>query len=495
MRGILFILLFILFFLFSVHTLTDINQDIGLHFVLGKKILKEGLVPQTNLFSYTAPDFPTPNHHWLGEVFLYLGSLFYGLKGLIVFKAFMLSGAFIFAMLAFTKKDAGILGFLAGLISISILIDRTYVRPEMFSFLFLGWYLFVLYRQKSEKLLFTLPFIQLLWVNTHIYFFIGPVIYAIFLIQHYINAKPVTLKNPITLIGLAIVLVNFVNPAGWVGALYPLFIFNNYAIPILENISPFSLGAYNYPPLPLWALAAGISISVVGFIVNRKNLKNNIFGLGILAVGTALALLMVRNIPIFALIMLPVNIKNFYEAGFRPRNKFAVFGAAILLIILIPYVLNSNIYKVSGYNRTFGLNTPAYGEKAIEFIKDNNLHGPIFNNINAGSFLIWKLPGERVFIDTRPEAYPSDFVKNEYIAMQKDAGVWQEYSEKYSINLIFYAWRETKYTSWADMFLKNISNNKNWALVYLDDNIVIFLKNTPENSTVIGKYLIKANYK
>ncbi|MDO8669679.1 MAG: hypothetical protein Q7K65_05290 [Candidatus Buchananbacteria bacterium] len=463
--------------------------------MLGEKILKEKSVPQINLFSYTAPDFPTPNHHWLGEVFLYLGSLFGGLRGLIIFKALVLSGAFILAIFAFKKKGGDVLAVFMGLNAIFILIDRTYVRPEIFSFLFLGWYLFVLFRQDSKKLLFTLPFIQLIWVNTHIYFFIGPVIYAIFLIQYYITIKTFKLKDQTILIGLIIALVNFINPTSWVGALYPVFVFNNYAIPILENISPFGLGAYSYPSLALWALSIGMVISVIGFIVNRKKIKNNIFELGIIIIGVILALIMIRNVPIFALIMLPVNIKNFYEAGFRPNNKAIVFGIIILLFILIQYVTNSKIYEMARYNRTFGLNIPTYGENAIRFIKENNLHGPIFNNINAGSYLIWKLPEEKVFVDTRPEAYPDYFIRDEYIAMQKDPEKWETYSEKYNINLVFYAWIETKYTDWANAFLKNISNNKNWGLVYLDDNITIFLKNTPENSEIIEKYLIEANYK
>ena len=444
---------------------------------MGAKILKEWSVPQTNLFSFTAPDFPTQNHHWLGEVFLYLGSIINGLKGLIIFKALVLTGALALAFFAFTKKDNWLLPVLVGLNSIFILIDRTYVRPEIFSFLFMGWYLFVLFRKDSKKLIFTLPFIQLIWVNTHIYYFIGPILYLFFFIQHYIDTRSFKLKDRFLLTGLVIGLVNLINPAGWLGAMYPLFIFNDYAIPILENLPIFKLWPYNYPALAIWALGIGIAISLISFVINRKNLKNNIFGLGMALFGIIMSIIMVRNMPIFALIMIPVNIKNFYEAGFILRNKTGIktvfFGIGLLLLVLIQFVLNGKIYEASRYGRAYGLIVPEYGEEATKFIRDNNLHGPIFNNINTGSYLIWKLPEEKVFVDTRPEAYPANFIKDEYIAMQKDSEKWDILSEKYNINMIFYTWVEANYTDWANIFLKNI----------------------PENSGVIDKYKIDANYK
>jgi len=43
------------------------TEDLGRHLLLGKIILAERAVPQTNLLTYTHPEFPFINHHWLSE--------------------------------------------------------------------------------------------------------------------------------------------------------------------------------------------------------------------------------------------------------------------------------------------------------------------------------------------------------------------------------------------------------------------------------------------
>jgi len=64
----------ILVFVLSFHTTTrEWSQDLSRHLKLGEIISKEHDFPRTNLFSYTFPDFPFANHHWLAEVdFLFL---------------------------------------------------------------------------------------------------------------------------------------------------------------------------------------------------------------------------------------------------------------------------------------------------------------------------------------------------------------------------------------------------------------------------------------
>ncbi|HOW97928.1 MAG TPA: hypothetical protein P5567_01780 [Kiritimatiellia bacterium] len=46
-------------------------EDLGRHLLLGRLILDRGSVPDTNLLTYTWPDYPFINHHWLSEVVFY----------------------------------------------------------------------------------------------------------------------------------------------------------------------------------------------------------------------------------------------------------------------------------------------------------------------------------------------------------------------------------------------------------------------------------------
>lgn len=481
MNKVLVIFLLTLVFVFSIHTFTSVNQDIGRHLMLGKIIWETKEIPKTNLFSYTNPDFPFVNHHWLAEFFLYFGFLAVGLKGLIVLKAVIITVSFALALFAAYKREQILPAIIAGLISIFILIERTDVRPEIFSFLFLGWYLFILFRKSDSKLVWTLPIVQLLWVNTHIYFFLGPLIFLLF----FMTRGVLILNDRLKLIpvGLLIFLVNFLNPFGWQGAFYPFFVLNDYGYSIIENQGPFFLKAWSYPWLTTYALFIGIVFGVISFLLNLKNFRKNIFEFLLFIASIILALKMIRNYPIFALTMLPVSLKNFYEAKYGREGKSATpilnhmnynwsFAFLAFLIILIFSVSGNQIYEEARFGRKFGLDVPVGTQAAVDFVRENKLPGPIFNNFDVGSFLIWKLPEEKVFIDGRPEAYPADFIQNIYIPMQEEPELWEKYSKEYGINYVF--WLYTDITPWSQKFVQSMLSNPDWPLVYRNDSVMIF---------------------
>jgi hypothetical protein len=475
-------------FVLSLHTLTSINQDIGRHITIGEIIIDTWSIPDTNLFSYTAPDYPFMNHHWLGEVFLYVGSAILGLKWLIVLKAVLLTITFGLAVFAFYRKNSVVISAIVSISSMFILIERTDVRPEIFSFLYLAWFLFVLFRKPNSKLVWTLPFVQILWVNTHIYFILGPAIYMLFFVGRLIGNKfDFSCLNPKNIWPwAATVIAIFINPFFWRGALYPLYILRNYGYSIVENKSPFFLQAFGYPQLTTYALFVGITIVVISFVVNYRNITRNIFGVGLVIMGAGLALYMVRNFPVFAIIMIPVAVKNFYEAKINFEKKELYFAVIALLFALIISAFQNQIYPQAKMGRNFGLHVPYGAQNAVAFVRENKLEGPIFNNFDIGSFLIWKLPEEKVFIDGRPEAYPTDFIQEVYIPMQEDQDVWEKYSEEYGIKYIFWNYRDI--TPWSVKFVKRIQKDKNWPIIYNDGTMAILVKNTPEHRELINKY-------
>ena len=114
----------------------------------------------------------------------------------------------------------------------------------------------------------------------------------------------------------------------------------------------------------------------------------------------------------------------------------------------------------------------------------------MFNNYSNGSYLIWKLPEERVFIDSRVEAYPVDFLQKVYVGMQEDPVKWELYSKQYNINFIFYDYFDIN--DYSIKFLKHISSNEDWPLIYKDAWAAIYVRRTVENNDIIKKYEIKS---
>ena len=66
-RLILFLFIFVLFFLVCCFNL---DPDFGWHLSSGNFYLVHNYIPSTDIFSYTAPNFPWINHEWLLDVLI-----------------------------------------------------------------------------------------------------------------------------------------------------------------------------------------------------------------------------------------------------------------------------------------------------------------------------------------------------------------------------------------------------------------------------------------
>ncbi len=533
LNKIIIVLIFLLAGVMFFHSFTSINADIGRHLKVGEIIWQTGTVPKVNLLSFTAPEYPFVNHHWLSEVVFYkiysLGNDWMtGLKAVMFFKIAILLAAYLILFSIVRKNNIFSVVF-AFIVSIFVFSARTEPRPEIFSYLFFAAYLLIIYRARlatSDVLrtsdvhtsywLWFLPLIQLFWVNMHIYFIIGPIIFFFFLIDKAVNSK---FKNYNFIqnskleikVFILVILVNLANPNFIAGALYPLKVLNNYGYSVAENSSLFFLAKYFGQWAPQDKLFLISLFTLVGsFIISfwrTKFIKARIFDLLLVAMTAVLSFKMQRNIPLFALSLWPVMAENLSEifnfpaspAGrqFPIFNKFSILNLKKLLRLLIVLTLVAGIYLiVSGrfYDwldsaKMFGLNVSSAAQDGTDFIKINNIRGPVFNNFDIGSYLVWQLyPNQKVFVDGRPEAYPVGFFEDIYKPMQRDQKVWQEMSEKYGINYIFFAY--TDMTEWGEEFLTRINKDEEWPMVFLSDSIVVFLKNTDANRSIIDKYKI-----
>ena len=85
----LLVLVFALLFVLSIHSFNSIGQDIGRHLKVGEIIWQTNEIPKTNLFSFTEPNSPFTNHHWLSEVIFYHIFNLGGFTSLILVKVFL----------------------------------------------------------------------------------------------------------------------------------------------------------------------------------------------------------------------------------------------------------------------------------------------------------------------------------------------------------------------------------------------------------------------
>ncbi|OGM98984.1 MAG: hypothetical protein A2915_03415 [Candidatus Yanofskybacteria bacterium RIFCSPLOWO2_01_FULL_41_34] len=512
-KNYLFVLIFVLLGSFLIHNFDTIGQDIGRHLKVGEIIWQTKEVPKTNLFSFTEPDFPFINHHWLSEVIFFGIFSYFGFIGLTLVKTALVLIAFL--LLFFTIKHLWITdlrsrlstGFwsllVSFLLSMFIFIQRTEVRPEIFSFVILSFFLFAILKAKYEKnyfFLWFLPILELFWVNLHIYFFIGPFLLLAFLIDRLVSKRSDLIR--IVLIGSLTSLATLINPNGIQGALLPFKVLNEYGYNIVENQTLSFLANLRGFLLPVFIFKLSVVLLVISLILTAKKSKQRVFEILTMAFFVYAGFRMLRNLPLYALASFPIlailladvlQRFNLYKLEVKPQVKrlssfFKVLFSA-LIILLIFFVANNTYYRYMGVSRVSGFSVPNGLERAVDFVKQNNIKGPMFNNFDIGGYLIWQLyPQEKVFVDNRPEAYSVEFFSETYKPMQEDKKKWLEFSGKYGINFIFFGYNDV--TPWADNFLRNIAKNLDWKIVYINEDAIILLKNNSKNTGVISKFSI-----
>lgn len=513
-----------------VHSLGSINQDIGRHLKTGEIIWQTGHVPKVNLFSYTEPNTPFINHHWLSEVVFYLLNLYIGLKGLIIFKAGLLLVTFLLLWGTISKKVEPLLFTIAGLAGLLIMLGRTDVRPEIFSYLFLAYFLFAIFRAKYPekspngdlgagssqiKWIYATPLVQLLWTNMHIYFILGPALLGLFAVDRWFN-RDADWHLVAKITGLSI-LATLINPNFIQGALAPFNILNSYGYSIVENQSILFLKNYGILLTQINIFILATILFWLSYIpaIKKYGARGYIFEIGAGLAFTILGFDMIRNLGPYAIVYVPILALNL-QAWLSPiivSHKIKIGAYALFIVIclfLLNSVVNNNFYQWVGSGDRFGLEVSAGAEAGVNFVKDNKLAGPVFNNFDVGSYLIWKLypsasPAHTenncgttrseilsmcgVFVDGRPEAYSVDFFQKIYIPMQEDPTIWKHYADDiYHINYIFFDYHDI--TPWAQTFLSFISQDKNWPLIYQDGSVVIFVRRSPQNLPLIQQYQI-----
>lgn len=437
------------------------DQDLGRHIKSGELIVKTGQVASVNQFSYTYPDFPFINHHWFFQVLMYWVDQTIGIDLFLVVKILILLTS-TFLVLKIIPKEGEVLILPLGFVFIHVLRERVELRPEIFSFLFTSLILFILFRY-SKKGLYLIPLIQLIWVNTHIYFALGLIIQGVFLAGTLFK-RDFSKVRKLLIILFVSGLVTLINPNFTRGALYPFQIFGNYGYTIVENQNLFfleSIGFYNQNSI--WVkMGIFIAATCVGLAIYKR--KWNLSAFGILSLGVGLSLLNVRSFPYLFFLTLPASLLLFSQVR---RSNFWVG-----LNILVAGVL---LFECFGNLSNAEIRAGESAKEGVSFMLEKKLPQSIFNNFDIGSYITYRAyPEYQVFVDGRPEGYPKEFFKEVYIPMQESPEIFATQATKYEFKTVIFSVRDQ--TPWGQKFLSNMTKNDGWKPVYLDDFIVIFVR-------------------
>ncbi|NTU46680.1 hypothetical protein HGA88_03560 [Candidatus Roizmanbacteria bacterium] len=491
---------------------SDFNQDLGRHIKLGEIILKTGAIPNTNLFTYTNPQFPFVNHHWLFEVIAYLTFHTMGVTPLLVGKALLI----IASVLIVWRTAWKITGFWAAIgaatIVIPLLLERPDIRPEVFGYFFFAVMMGILYasekhpsfrlarnrcEEDSRQAGVTMqptawcwalqgiawyPVLLALWSNVHVTFVFGLFLTIIFIGERFLTRQLSTKMMFFT--AVAFFIVPFLNPHGVTGFFYPFFIFQNYGYSIVENQNVFFLAQMTHNTLLPYFFAVSPVVIAAGItLIITKKYRSAL----ILAVFFTLAIYQIRHWPFFvfaAIIPLAEALQFLISAVSQKKPQlfpYAKWGGIIVGIALLLWgsgnLISNSYYRIFDHQRQFGLRIEEDYKKATDFVKANQLPQPIFNNFDNGGYLDYALyPQYKTYVDNRPEAFPAEFLQKKYVQLEQDNNNRMRYFQNYGIQTVIVS--HTDATPWAGHFLANMIQDKEFKLVYYDSTSVIFVKNS-----------------
>lgn len=491
---ILFLCIF-LFLSFAEGNRLLADGDTGHHIRTGEYIIDTLTIPRHDIFSFLSPPIPWTAHAWLSEVIMAVIHRAFGLTGIVVFFAFLIASVYYLLFKVIQTYKGNILGaILVVILVIAASLIHWMARPHIFSLLLMvAWY-YILdsYQYNNRNYLYVLPPIMLLWVNLHGGFMAGFILIGVYLFGNLFGFfvsqedKRISYKKKAELLGLTVIaciLTSLINPHGYHILTFPFELTSNRLI--VDNVNEYMSPNF-HEPIPFKYL---LLLMIAAFAISKKEL--NVMEVVLALVFTYMALYSTRFIPLFAIIIAPILVKQAdlifeqadgrFFAFLKKRSDVIVSADAASKGFLWPIagILLTVVFAVSG-KIGYGYYEEATPARAMDFLKKENIRGNMFNNDEFGDYIIYAAwPKYKVFFDGRFDMYGEGRMK-EYLKVTRVQPGWKDVLEKYKIDWIIY-----NANSPLSLFLME---RDDWKLIYADKVANIFVKDTPDNRYLINKY-------
>jgi len=392
------------------------SDEIWCHLRIGTWILHNHAVPRTGLFSQFASsrwiDFSWIYDAFCGAVYAQLGLRAVPLL-LMMFRV---------ALAAVTFVVAGGRHNFWWAVALAALAQFAFFNPQplpnLFSICFLGlalhWILEARRRNELTRLLL-LPPLFWLWANLDAQFVLGLLLLLTLLFAEIIEetlrlvgiCKTDLPRIPLAhlvAIAAACVIATIITP--YFIHLIPAALQSAYGPVLFKNFAYMAAMSFRQPQPFVLALLLFSACLALG-----RQHSHDIFKIVLLVLWAALAFRIQRDnwtivLPSIAVIgeAFRAHSDERVVVGYRGWGREGLYlGAGVALVLALSFIfLPTNPRLETRVESVF----PA---KACDYIRNNHLAGPVFNDYGWGGYLMWRLPEYPVSIDERLNLYGDEF--------------------------------------------------------------------------------------
>ena len=488
------LLLLIVIANFALQPLTE--PDFGWHLRTGLDVLHQQLsLPETDPYSHTMPDWAWVEHAWLTDVLIAGIYTLFGALGVIVFFSCVTVGAW---LLGAAVASAGLaFRWLACTLSLWVALPYLGARTQLVTLLGIALLSWILKRWQdgNDSLSWWIPPLFLLWANLHGGFVVGLLLLGLVIattsIVRWLSDRRIVaggqfderlfsreeLKR-LALLAVASACLTLVNPYGW--RLYGEIVdslTNRFMLETLQEWQPFSLSALAGRRYMLYLAALGI-----GMALWYRRIQPVRWVVGV--VFLAFSFRHMRNIPFFLIWSLPFVadvMAHAFERSFRrwPLSdawaRKGELGAAVLLAGVLWWLGPEHVGRValSGTRPAEFFRATSYPIEAVEWLHAHHEQAGqrLYNDYAYGGFLLWWLPGTKVFIDGRMPAWQRGQrdILRDYLALTGEAPDMSVLA-KYSVD-----WALVKRQTPLE---EGLARSAAWSRVYDDEKAAIYRLNS-----------------
>lgn len=477
-RVVTFGALVLLFLAVAVNQIADF--DFWWLWATGRYVAENG-IPRTDAFSFASEGRPWIELRWLFCLGLYGASETLGYAGANLVKVGVL-GVTAGLTARVSRAWSPVAGAAVGLLAILAASPRFIIRPEVASYLFFALFLFLIarHREGNRKALFLLPVLQVVWVNTHTIFILGPLVALAYVAHTWLANEPDAnlrmrrRKDALLAFGLTAIAC-LINPYGFGSYTFAFQIFSEmrdsiYATSIAELRGPFDLGLGFVSIKAL--LALGVVVALIGLASFRRL---DVFLLIVTAAMAYLAFKSVRNMPLFAIAAVPFALHHIAHLREEPRmqpllrnGRLAAYAVAIAACLFYAQQFATNRVQVAeGLPNLAGIGVAEhhFAQGAAEYLIENGVEGRIFATMDASPYLIAR--GYQTLFDPRLEVHGEELYKR-YIQIEDQPDKFRLGEETYGFTLAVLNLRSPA--------VSTVLSLDDWALVYFDEVACVFVK-------------------